>query len=316
MPADKMEKLDLTKAKWSIEIRDLQVLLAVAERGSFRRAAEHLRLGQSAVSRRIRSLEDKIGVSLFERRSIGSRLTDAGQRFSKRARSILHEVSFAKEDADSSGRAKRGRIAIGLIVSISKGPARNLIESWGGGLHDVELQFFETERSELLSDLSHRKIDALLAAGEPDAELGDALLIGREPIFLATCCDHPCTNRPALTWDDIQDETFIVSSREPGPEIHDFIVQRLARFGTKVDVRRHLLGREGIMNLVGLGFGVTLVVDHWRGVSYPNVTFSRIGSQEDTVPFSLTWRPENDNPALRRFISLARIESKQNGALS
>lgn len=67
------------------------------------------------------------------------------------------------------------------------------------------------------------------------------------------------------------------------------------------------------MNLVGLGFGVSLVPDHWRGDQYPNVIFVPIGDVGETVPLSLTWRPENDNPALRRFISLARIEARRNG---
>lgn len=68
------------------------------------------------------------------------------------------------------------------------------------------------------------------------------------------------------------------------------------------------------MNLVGLGVGVSVVADHWLGVSYPDVTFVRIGEEDETIPFSITWRPENDNPALRRFLSLARIEAKRNGA--
>lgn len=70
------------------------------------------------------------------------------------------------------------------------------------------------------------------------------------------------------------------------------------------------------MTLVGLGLGVSLVADHWRGVTYPNVSFVPIGDVNEKVPFSITWRPENDNPALRRFISLARIEAQRNGALS
>ena len=68
------------------------------------------------------------------------------------------------------------------------------------------------------------------------------------------------------------------------------------------------------MNLVGLGFGVSLVADHWRGVRYPNVAFVPIGDEEEKVPFSLTWRPENDNPALRRFVSLARVHARKAAA--
>ncbi len=70
------------------------------------------------------------------------------------------------------------------------------------------------------------------------------------------------------------------------------------------------------MTLVGLGLGVSLVADHWRGVSVSDVTFVPIGSEDETVPFTLSWRPENDNPALRRFLSLARIEARRTGVLS
>ena len=70
----------------------------------------------------------------------------------------------------------------------------------------------------------------------------------------------------------------------------------------------------GVYNLDG-DDGISLVADHWRGVHYPNVAFVPIGEVDETVPFSITWRPENDNPALRRFLSLARIEAKRSGAL-
>jgi hypothetical protein len=63
------------------------------------------------------------------------------------------------------------------------------------------------------------------------------------------------------------------------------------------------------MNLVGLGLGATLMCNHWRGVCYPNVKFVPIGENE-RVPLSLTWRPENENPALRRFLSLAHAMAR------
>ena len=68
------------------------------------------------------------------------------------------------------------------------------------------------------------------------------------------------------------------------------------------------------MSLVSLGFGASLVADHWRGVQYPNVTFVPIGDEDERLPFSLVWRPENDNPALRRFVSLARVHARRAAA--
>ena len=123
--------------------------------------------------------------------------------------------------------------------------------------------------------------------------------------------DGALADRERLKWEDVADATFVVSAREPGPEIHDYIIRRVSDLGRTATVRRHRLGREGIMTLVGLGLGVSLVADHWRGVSYPNVAFVPIGDDEERVPFALAWRPENDNPALRRFVSLARVHARK-----
>lgn len=181
---------------------------------------------------------------------------------------------------------------------------------------DVDMAFVESERSELLMLLSHRILDVVLASGEFPEEHGDSTLLVEEPIYMALREDDPLTDRTRLSWDDVRDARFLVSATEPGPEIHEYLIRRLADLGRRPHVTRHQVGREGIMNLVGLGFGVSLVADHWRGVRYPNVKFVPIGDEDERVPFSLTWRPENDNPALRRFVSLARVHAKRNASPS
>lgn len=299
-----------------LSISDLICFLAVGETGSFRKAADEVGLGQSAVSRRIQRLEELFGVSLFERRPSGARLTSAGSCFASCARAFLEDLEVAVETARQGGVAEFGRLRIGLIASLSKGPLRTVLERFLQSHENVDLCLIESDRSELLTLLSHRRMDAVVAAGDPETTNGDGLLLARETIYLAVPADHEWAECDRLFWDDVRDATFVVSAREPGPEIHDYILRRLSDLGRTAHVRRHRLGREGIMTLVGLGLGVSLVADHWRGVQYPNVTFVPIGYEDETVPFSIIWRPENDNPALRRFLSLARIEAKRNGALS
>ena len=299
-----------------VEISQLISFLTVAEVGGFRRAAQRLGVGQPAVSRRVQRLEDHLGVSLFERRASGAQLTSAGKRFSALGRAVLSDLASAVDTARASGVAGNGDLTIGLIASLSHGPFRALINRFRVEHENVDLYLTEANRGELLSLLSHRRVDAVLASGEPSPEDGDGLLFADEKIFLAVASDHHWAKLTRLRWDDVREETFVVSNCEPGQEIHDYILRRLSGLGRTVNFRRHRLGREGVMNLVGLGFGVSLVADHWRGVRYPNVTFVPIGDEDETIPFSLIWRPENDNPALRRFISLARIEAQNNGVLS
>jgi DNA-binding transcriptional LysR family regulator len=59
----------------------LAAALAVAETASFSQAARRLQVQQSTISRRIRNLEDSLGVSLFERYTHGVRLTESGRTF-------------------------------------------------------------------------------------------------------------------------------------------------------------------------------------------------------------------------------------------
>src|SRR5262245_2730825 len=77
--------------------------LLVAEHLSFRRAAAVLGIHQSAVSRRVRTLEDELGVSLFERHHTGVRLTNAGTHFFQEARDALRQLESAVEAATTAG---------------------------------------------------------------------------------------------------------------------------------------------------------------------------------------------------------------------
>ena len=302
------------KYETCFELTGLTTLLVVAETGSFHKAANALSIGQSAVSRRIARLENALGVSLFERRPSGATLTNAGKHFVVRARAIIEDLYTTVETARTAGVAGNGHLRIGLIASLSKGAVRTLVEAFVLDHADVDLCFEEADRSSLMTMLSHRTVDVVIASGEPAPETGDGHMLVREDIYLAVPANGPLANCEHLSWGDVADASFLVGAREPGPEIHDYIIRRVSDLGRPAHVRRQRLDREGIMNLVGLGFGVSLVADHWRGVQYPNVAFVPIGDEAERVPFSLTWRPENDNPALRRVVSLARVHARKAAA--
>ena len=113
-----------------INLVSVSQALLVAEHLSFSRAAQVLGVRQSAVSRRVRALEDEFGVSLFERDFTGVRLTEAGRRFLERARPALSEIDHAMKAAASAGRGAEGVIRIGILASVSGGFMRNVLGSY------------------------------------------------------------------------------------------------------------------------------------------------------------------------------------------
>lgn len=80
-------------------LRHLRYVIAAADNGSFRKAAIAIGVQESAISRRIRDLEDEIGAALFIRSSSGVKLTHAGQLFIARARRALNQINYAATGA-------------------------------------------------------------------------------------------------------------------------------------------------------------------------------------------------------------------------
>lgn len=103
----------------TIELHHLCYFVTAAEHGSFRWAGAALGIQESAISRRIRDLEDRIGLSLFHRHSSGVFLTVAGERYLRHARRILRHVGECVTDAVKIDRSKEGRVRMGIFSSLA-----------------------------------------------------------------------------------------------------------------------------------------------------------------------------------------------------
>src|SRR5882724_7727411 len=99
-----------------MELSDLRSFVAVAEELHFGRAAERLRVTQPPLSRRIRRLEDELGVKLFRRTTRRVEISDAGRSFLAEARAVLDAAAAAVSSARRADRGETGRIAIGAVT--------------------------------------------------------------------------------------------------------------------------------------------------------------------------------------------------------
>lgn len=182
-----------------VEVRDMRSLLAVAEAGGFRKAAIQLGVGQSVLSRRMRDFEDKLGVSLFERHASGARLTRAGDTLLNRVRIILADVDAAVQSAGRYGTAQEGHLRLGFVNSLSRGPLRKLVGTFRAEHPRVELQIVESDRSEVLTMLSHQRLDLAVVPGEEPHTAGEFVTIYREPAYIALPEDHHLATEKRLT---------------------------------------------------------------------------------------------------------------------
>ncbi len=97
-----------------MSLEQIHTVLAVAETGSLRRAAERLHISQPPLTRRLASLEDELGTALFHRTSKGMRLSAAGTRFVAQAHRILNAIEDARKACADQDRAPEAPHAEGV----------------------------------------------------------------------------------------------------------------------------------------------------------------------------------------------------------
>src|SRR4051812_49822701 len=104
-----------------MELRHLATFTAVAEEGSFTRAAARLHIVQSAVSAGVRALERELGAALFDRTTHRVQLTDAGSALLPEARATLAAARAAREAVDAVRGGLRGTVTLGIMQAGASG---------------------------------------------------------------------------------------------------------------------------------------------------------------------------------------------------
>lgn len=291
-----------------IEVRHLRYFLAAAEHGSFRKAAAALSIHESAVSRRVRDLEDELGASVFQRHNGGVSLTLAGQRFFARARRALRQIEYGTQDVSSVGRGEDGRIKIGIYSSLASGFLRELFRVYDRDHAGVQIQFVDGDPADHTSAIRQLRLDVAFLTGTSQWSDCETEQLWSERVFAVLPSDHRLGGKQEVDWHDLAGERFIVSDGAPGPEIHDYLVQRLARLGHHPEIHAQFVGRDNLLSLVAVGRGLTLTSEASTAAQFPGIVFRPVANE--VLPFCAVWSRRNDNPACRRLLSLARAMAR------
>ncbi|PAP92022.1 LysR family transcriptional regulator [Mesorhizobium wenxiniae] len=290
----------------TIELRHLRYAVAAAHYGSFRRAAEVLGIEQSSLSRRIRQMEDRLGVAVFERSRSGVRLTTVGTEILRTSRHLVDGLDHMMASAKAVRRGEAGRLAVGFYTSLSAGNLRASLMEHARRFPRVELRAVEDGRERLFVGLEHGALDVAIVTGEPEVREAGAMALWDERIMVALSESHPLSANETIYWTDLRGETFLLSKREPGPELRDILLTNLASPGIQPKVVSQDVSSENIMSLVGAGFGASLICEAGIGANYAGVVYRDV--QDDNGPSRVNyvayWQKNNDNPALEHFLKV------------
>src|SRR5260370_1458682 len=270
----------------TIDLASIAQALVVAECLSFHRAGIVLGKEPSTVGRRVRALEDVLGVSLFERTSAGVRPTAAGARFFEQARIFLRQLDDAVQAAGLAGRGVIGHLKIGILSSMAAGFLREVLRAYRARHAKVEMHILEGASREQIALVREGGLDVACVLGAPDLPNCEVAQLWTEQIFVALPQGHALCDCDEIRWESLRNEKVILCQSELGGAIHDRLITRLARLGYSPWIARLDVGREALMTLVALGLGVSVSSEAPASSQFPAVPFRPLAHHRPRTPFT------------------------------
>lgn len=218
-----------------IELSQVVCFLAIVEENSFSRAAVRLGLAQSAVSQKLRRLEDQVGLRLLDRTSRQVRLSPQGLEFVPFARQMIEAEVNARNAARHLREKNRNTLRVGGYNFLSE-ERIDLMQRFLAQVPDARLDVEHGTREEMLAKLREGDIDAMLClsmAGAPIAEF-DGLFIRRVVAHIVFPDGHPLVDREPLWLEDLSGHQLAISPGRQDAPILNRICEHLTSKGVEL----------------------------------------------------------------------------------
>ena len=239
-----------------MEIHQLRYFLAVAQTGSFSRAAELCHVAQPSLSQQIAKLERELKERLFDRERHGAVLTEAGERLQPRAERALAELQLAQEEIRDLHGQVSGPLRLGVLPTIAPYYLPRVLPAFLAEHKAVELAVFEETTQRLVQGLRDRELDLALLSPPLPGQL-ESLPIFSEELLLALPPHHPLAGRDAVHLDELRELPFILLHESHCLGEQALVYCHQNEFRPRVSCRSEQL--ETVKQLIAAGLGVSLL---------------------------------------------------------
>lgn len=240
-----------------MNLRDLQYLIAVADRRNFSQAAEHCCVSQPTLSNQIRKLEETLGVLVFERSNKRVMPTETGEQIIAMARKILHEVDAMRDVAQSAQDPLAGKFRLGAFPTLSTYIFPALVPKITAALPQLKLVLVEEKTQALLDRLKRGELDAaLLALPVHDDQLVTQKLFD-DAFFLAVPPQHPLAKQKSIEQSGLGHSKLLLL--EEGHCLRDQALEVCHRIGMDEEQDFRATSLETLRQMVKAGTGITFM---------------------------------------------------------
>lgn len=241
-----------------LESNDLRLFDEVARSGSFTAAAELLGYTQSAVSRRIATLERSTGGPLFQRLARGVRLTPAGVALHRHVVALLERMDRAGEELAAIHGGSGGTLRVGAFATANVDLVPRALKAFAARHPGVDLRVVEGLTGRLLDRLHGGALDLAVVSDYPAGlpEGAQTVLLREDELLVALQEDHPLAAGEVVDLRELAGENWIESAPRGQPTL---LVQACAAAGFTPRSGLRVAEWTGKFGFVAAGLGVTLV---------------------------------------------------------
>lgn len=248
-----------------IEIRHLKTLMALRDTGSLVEAAERIHLTQSALSHQLKDLEERLGCTLFIRKSKPLQFTSAGMRLLQLADDISPLLRSAQRDLDRMAGGEVGRLHMAIECHSCFQWLMPTIDSFRNNWPEVEMDFASGFSFAPLPALARGELDLVITSDPQPISSIEYIPLFRYEGLLAVAKQHEFAQKGFIQEHDLADETLIVYPVER--EMLDIFSHFLMPAGVEPKETRTAELTIMMMQLVASGRGVC-ALPNWALTEY------------------------------------------------
>src|SRR5580698_7525222 len=288
----------------SIMLEKLRLFLVVLEEGSLRRAADRLRISQSAITRQMQALELDLGGRILDRTSAGVRPTDGGHALAERAKTLLADYDSTMAEVRRLVRGETERLRIGyLALAVLRRAYPRL-----------KVEMLDQTPGEMIKALRQGEIDLALTLLGIDLLSRDfyARKLATVRSLVALPVSHRFATERQVSLSQLKGETFVRGSDDGVPGYTQRIVQLCRKYGGFRPRLGTIDRADGLVETLALAANEEAISIQPAFISYlnvPNVVMVPIADEGATWDLFVVWQRGKIASPLRTLLSELNLKS-------
>jgi DNA-binding transcriptional LysR family regulator len=272
-----------------IDFLGMQAFLSIVENGGFQPAAIQLNLSQTAISHRIRKLEESLGVRLLARTTRELTLTDAGRALLPRVRAAIRELESSYETLRQHRTTAPQWLTFACLPTLAASYIPAILKRFAELYPGMSVRMFDNGISEIAELVESESAAFGISVNMPTRFNLSLERFAQEPFAIVCPIGHRLSERGAVRWDELIDETLIRISLHAGNSttIDDALGSRRMQFRWAYETQH----TGAAIDFVRAGLGLT-IVPCLAAASYPGVVAMPLVEPLITRCLATVMRPE------------------------